>query len=105
MHTLPTELQISGVAAGLHLTVTFPAELTELDVQRAAADRNPALCRVRHCYHSPNAPQGLVIGFCRATATPFTNALSLLHRTFQPPLAEAYPLDLPRAASDRCRSY
>ncbi|MGD9752724.1 MAG: PLP-dependent aminotransferase family protein, partial [Acidimicrobiia bacterium] len=40
LQTLPAELEISGVAAGLHLTATFPATLTERDVLRAAAEHN-----------------------------------------------------------------
>ncbi len=57
------EMQILGAEAGLHLVVTLPDGLSDVEISARAARENLWLWPLSPCYSGTNARQGFILGF------------------------------------------
>ena len=57
------QLQILGAEAGLHLVVTLPDGLSDLEISARAARQDLWLWPLSPCYSGTNARQGFILGF------------------------------------------
>jgi GntR family transcriptional regulator/MocR family aminotransferase len=77
------QLPVSGVAAGLSVTLNLPTEVDDRDLERTARDAGIALEALARCAINDRGRRGLVIGYGRLHETAITPAITTLEETLR----------------------
>ena len=75
--------KVHGAAAGLHLTITFPAGISDVEVAAAALDRGVKTQPLSWHRQRPGPP-GLVLGYAARTVTEIAEGVAVLGRVLRP---------------------
>jgi GntR family transcriptional regulator / MocR family aminotransferase len=75
------QARVLGAAAGLHLTVQFPAGFPIAETVGRAAEMRVRVEALAPCYHDPAAaPPGLILGYANLTETQIADGVRVLAR-------------------------
>ncbi|HKN54652.1 MAG TPA: PLP-dependent aminotransferase family protein, partial [Amycolatopsis sp.] len=75
--------KVHGAAAGLHLTITFPAGISDVEVAAAALARGVKTQPLSWHRQRPGPP-GLVLGYAARTVTEIAEGVAVLGRVLRP---------------------
>jgi GntR family transcriptional regulator / MocR family aminotransferase len=79
-------LEIHGEHAGMHVVVTLPAGISDVEVSQRAAGEGLAAMPLSNCYFGRRKRAGLLLGYGGTLAEQLPDAVSRLRRAIEPAL-------------------